>query len=498
MVKKVEPELPPLQHTMVEKRLRPTVDEEIVMRNTSGEAMRMWSPEAQHRRRLERKQQHDGRVKNAQHAAEVLAEHRLQELASMVAARTQDAVKVTMEQRKLFIQRWTTSIALASFLSRVREEVQLHRMDTSKMLQYVQRNQSRLATVKSSNFVKHAMHLNDALNDQQVQQSFHCIAQMFRYRKAVQAKRAQASIVSSVMMGWRNAGRVWKALLTYRQSVYKIQTWWRTVRKRLRDNRDFVARRWIKLERAELLAELNKSQKQEAQDFRKSGRKQTVRMMDEAERLRFIEHELRARRFNLLPVIDRWEEDRKSWQSDLDEWHATNAAYNCLGKSRKGLPMFRWPPIRPSYLPPRHIHEDGVKCSENCHGTKGDAIILEMWKRARNDPNDFTVIDCNHGHTDMSQKSGRMTRCFDNEGLEVANGLCNIYGPPPSTAEQQKFGGLSDLPGVHIQQMMPAMHGGEAKSWVLTMAAATSAEMVGFRPGTAEVSSPLGVSVGRL
>jgi len=55
-----------------------------------------------------------------------------------------------------------------------------------------------------------------------------------------------------------------------------------------------------------------------------------------------------------------------------------------------------------------------------------------------------------------------------------AYGGHGLYGPPPSTADQKKLGVVTDMPGVHIQCSMHALHGGEAREWVSKMAASTS------------------------
>merc|ERR1712176_1238079 len=65
-----------------------------------------------------------------------------------------------------------------------------------------------------------------------------------------------------------------------------------------------------------------------------------------------IEHELRARRYNLLPQIFIWQEDLRRWQAEVHDWEATREASHVLGhNAHLERDVFRWPPTRPSYLP---------------------------------------------------------------------------------------------------------------------------------------------------
>merc|ERR1712226_10187 len=69
----------------------------------------------------------------------------------------------------------------------------------------------------------------------------------------------------------------------------------------------------------------------------------------------------------------------------------TRAAYKVLGHGTRSLPLFRWPPVRPSYLPFNHCRircklQCGGACPPNCNGRRGDQEILKWVRAARHKP----------------------------------------------------------------------------------------------------------------
>lgn len=101
-----------------------------------------------------------------------------------------------------------------------------------------------------------------------------------------------------------------------------------------------------------------------------------LQMMDDRARRRFIGQELRARRYLLLPQIYVWEDDMRSYLSELHEWRETKRALAVVTDLedawQKAGPM-PWPPAKPSYIP-------------------SDEELLLMYRRARKDPRDVTQI----------------------------------------------------------------------------------------------------------
>merc|ERR1712107_195448 len=117
-----------------------------------------------------------------------------------------------------------------------------------------------------------------------------------------------------------------------------LQRWWRDVSKRLKDIRDRISKRWERLERAELTRELNK-----AAPLPKRGgiaqapqlpleEKIQLEKLSDAVRLRFIENEMRARRYLLLPQIQLWQQEVKEWRAACQEWTDHRTAHRALGQ----------------------------------------------------------------------------------------------------------------------------------------------------------------------
>lgn len=114
-------------------------------------------------------------------------------------------------------------------------------------------------------------------------------------------------------------------------------------------------------------------------------------VISEPVRLRFIEHELRARRYFLLPHLKIWEQDSARWRSDMQLQIENIRVHQVLGLEAKQDEscIFSWPPVRPTHMPPAHFQSEakGAPCHPNCLGKRGDQEILKMWRRCHRCPN---------------------------------------------------------------------------------------------------------------
>lgn len=175
----------------------------------------------------------------------------------------------------------------------------------------------------------------------------------------------------------------------FANNIRKLQQWWRMCSRKLREARDKVSERWKRLERAELARELNKaapipakaSSKVVAPKLSLEERIEMFKISDKV-RLNFIEHELRTRRYRLLPAVSVWEEDSAKWRQEMEEWRLTRTSHLIVGSRaylQSGFP--RWPPPRPSYMPP---------CFRA--GSTGDDQILDMYRRARKSPDGWLPV----------------------------------------------------------------------------------------------------------
>jgi len=267
------------------------------------------------------------------------------------------------------------------------------------------------------------------------------------------------------------------------------------MRRKLHAQRDHVSKRWAKLEREKLLSEarahhhhqtghqnnphttamLPAQEKQYRDHVRKN-----IEIMCEKHRNAFIEGELRALRYKLLPRLEIFAQEKDQWRQELQEWNETNEAYILLGKSRTDLPLFRWPPHRPCFMPPAHSHEcdasNGKNCTEGCPGRIGDAMILEMFERARNDRFSWTKITSPKSPERRPEKEDR--RLTIEEAIRADRADAGVFADRPASAAAD-FDDLTDMPGLHINQGKQATHGGEPQAWISHLATAAVTSIVG-------------------
>lgn len=496
MVRKIEPELPPLARSdAVREAPLKYIEQEIVMRNTSSDAINVWLPEQRRKRRLDRKDIHDERCKAAAQMCEVLAENREKNAGktrTALVVRPKDTSQALAgEQRREFVHQWATTICLTGFVQRAREELALRRMCTSDMLKYVEKHRDRLIGYgKESAFMKRAVQINADLKQPFLQSKFLCLVKMVQYKKAIATQRKRASTIFDFMKRMKHSGKIIISFNAFRKSVVDIQKWWQGVKKSLHEQRDQVAKRWMRIERAELMAEDKRKQEQQAKSEpavlnstrlkdaklraateRIIGKRMPV--LDEATRLRFIESELRTMRYMLLPQIDLWKEDRRRWKAQIQDWGHVKEAHQVLGRSARSscIGLFRWPPVRPSFMPPAHYRDHdqvaGRMCPESCPGRSGDSMILDMWKRARQSPDNYKRIP------DLGAHKAKIPEQRARAGTDAVPQI-GLYGPPPSTADQKRLGCMTDMPGVHIPAgSMSQLHEGQPKDWAAQMAAAS-------------------------
>lgn len=166
------------------------------------------------------------------------------------------------------------------------------------------------------------------------------------------------------MTKWRVAGRFFFACRRFMSDIIKVQRWWRAwsfwhrvvVRK--------LSQRWELLERGDIAHQvaLRMSKAEHQQEQRSSKTRRLALSVDEycmmdvagqGERVEFITHELRARRYKLLPVIRLWEEECRRWSQQRQEARIFNEARATVGSDGRADLALLWAPVRPSYLVPQ-------------------------------------------------------------------------------------------------------------------------------------------------
>jgi len=421
---KIEPELPPLQQIEGDGKPPPRscADQSIVSRNSNSEGLAACMPAAVEMRRgafraMERQKTATVNIRRIMememlqdsYAAEL--ERKGRQGLNAVIARRQAAVKSKHAQPKEesdpTARLWLALIPMVAFMNTLTADAEV--IKRTLMMSPLQRSRSLMTISQNSGTLV-------ALNKQpDVKWTLCLMVHRFRCKLQIGQRRKAAQMMHAAMGSWRHGGRFYVHLIKHMAKIKYSQRWWRRCRARLKEVRDGVSKRWIKLERAEWTRELNKAAPPPGQAHRAGATSSTHRkglvamsspvhsleervlwhMVDEAKRLRFIEHELRARRFFLLPEIQLWEKEVISWRAKVDDFQENVDVRKAIGLgarpgSQAGVKLeFRWPPVRPSYLPPEHpiTEVKGLSiCGDKCIGRVGDQEILGWWNRLRNHP----------------------------------------------------------------------------------------------------------------
>lgn len=373
------------------------------------------------------------------------------------------------ELRAILAEQWIRLLVVISVAQEFAKSVQFAQHDhIGKMRLLAQQSKKSKRILMRNPMVREAVEM-DALSFRlkPFSKCLTTLAICFRTAVQVKRKRHSAYCVLDCMKNWQFAGRTFVALRRFATWIRRLQRWWRQSSKRLRDHRDMVCARWERLEKASLAEEEQKRQ----DSYAKTGARfwgTTNTLVPEGVRTRFVENELRARRVALLPLLYIWEEDARRWRKDLEEWRETRVARKALGLDCGS--MFRWPPTRPSYLPPAHPNHAafGNCCPEDCPGRRGDADIIKMWRTARKHPKGggwkkIPCADCNSKLPDAKNKSrqrgkasgqrswegGSAEAAKEGEGGAAPKASNSLFGDAATDEELRQWGiDAATLPGL--------------------------------------------------
>lgn len=193
---------------------------------------------------------------------------------------------------------------------------------------------------------------------------------MYHSMREIKTRRSQANMIEICLTTWWKHGKPLIACRVLSKKIRLLQQWWRTTMKKLRRIRDHISKRWEHLERMEITHE-QRSKRNNNNSNNGAVLEDFIRahMLDQSLRLRFLEHELRARRHKILPALELWRQESERWRADIAKMHENWETYQTLNLRLSQTSIFKWPPVRPSYLP--HA------------GRQGDDEILEMVHKAK-------------------------------------------------------------------------------------------------------------------
>lgn len=470
-VRKIEPELPPLEHIPPEfSKIKK--DQTVVHFNARSDIISRNAPEAQ----LEWLA-YKGASREAHHC--VVAELRARRKADFLDKRRADAFQTHKvedlgeDEEEPFMAdagkdgmaaKWLVNLARLSFLYTAREEIKLRNMSSKEREDYVADPDvaARLSVSKTtSGYAKQAMVISSALKDPGTKGRMDMLQCMFMMMMKTRAARKRAKIIHTCLGNWYRCGSIFLTLKAFSSRIRFLQKWWRTVCvPKLAQSRAKLSQRWLRIERAVALQDIKARDLKEAKEAK--AKKDALRgsalrraqllpapetvadlipieerinlyMISDSVRTTFIANELRTRRYLLLPQIAMWEEDVKAWDKQHAEWQETRKMLKVMNVEGADHGGFHWPPQRPTYMPAEFGSER----------EKGEREIMDMIKRARAHPN-------GGGWTEVPKKIVGQT-------CSIALGALNAkkHGDySPGCDEDHPFGQVSreDLEGYQLTE----------------------------------------------
>lgn len=430
-VRKIETEvLPPLVHKPSElpPELHIVKDQSVVNFNMRSDVLMRNSPENQLEWLAYR-----GASREAHQC--VVAEMRARRRADLMEKRKAAAFKVREKANQEIVAdaefmrdagedgraaRWIIDFAMLSFVFLAHEEIKLRvKLKGKQMEKYIKKNEPRLLrSVTTTNFSKSAICISQALRDPERRGRMLMISAMFGKVIRRAERRVQSTRMAECLVKWRGCGKLFLLLKRYAAQIKFIQGWWRYRRAKLQEAKMKFAKRWLNMERAIIIRDIKtrdlqaNAPKEPNLPFQKSspsrdgtphsrgatatpnsrGNKKKAKqhseqaipmeeriqlqLIPEETRMTFIEHELRARRFAMLPEIILWEQDFKSWTREVAAFQEHERALNVMGVGGATHAFFRFPPARPTYLPPEFGPEKA----------KGNEELFDMIRRCRANP----------------------------------------------------------------------------------------------------------------
>lgn len=361
-VRRIEPELPPLvpipipleqevhSQTMVKFNARPDV-----LQRHSPEARSEWMAQ----RSINREAHHCvvSMVRNQRRAD---FKKKRQADALKVAFRTPVLEEVVEEAPYPAEARWFEFLLVTAFSVTIQEQLSLRKMSKQERAQYLEIHGERLnKSTGKGGYLIQALLLNVALKDPVTHQRMNMLSCMFSRKFHVRQEQRRVKTIWKCMQKW-TGGVMVMYLRRYVRRIVNLQRWWRErCKPRLDQIIDKFTIRWLRIEKEMIVKDLKRRDSVDAryaqahvnsltyEEYTSMLRAQTLPMedrvqpllVDENVRTTFIANELRARRYFLLSLIKVWEDDLRAWKRAVAGSGATE-------------PVFKFPPRRPSYLPP--------------------------------------------------------------------------------------------------------------------------------------------------
>lgn len=418
-VRKIEPELPPLTRMPPLSNSARLPDTPCIEYNLSLQALEKCLPdqrmEAMCKRNAYRDQQGAAAVWRRDNMVEQSAMgwtkallQKTKQAEQCLDARRTGGAKAGSQGFDIDVvaEKWVVVYAMAAFLKTARTEVDFSHKPSEEKMEIIRTRQAS-GIIKSTD-VMHVqkIQLDEYLQDFSLVARLDMMAKMFQAKMMVKARRFQARKLHACLGRWQPKSHIFICMRKFIGTIRYVQGWWRRTSVHLREVRDKIAKRWEKIERHGTSGQPHDKHNEHAEIY------------DPAKRKKFLENELRARRFLILSTIKMWEEDSRKWTAAAELRRVSHV--------KQESSEFALAPMRPTHLPMGHVSVESPErpCCETCLGRQGDKEILAMIKAARANPK-------GGGWTEIPKKKSGKAKGKKREAVAAKDG-------EPAAEEEEK------------------------------------------------------------
>lgn len=326
-VRKIEPEIPPLV-----RRIYPDIphpprpDQKLVLQNATQEALESCKTTARLQNIASRAAQRDEQRRL------VVEKHNMQKaefrqrntmnLEKKDASGSSSFLAVSSHQADgdAILKHWLTSLAVCSFMRSASLEYQMRRMPIHRRLNFVRAVEAKIGMVPDtmiavSSSLKQTLAFRDAMHSDAFLKNRLMVGKLARSKLDRRRHRSAALTLCDCLNNWWGFGSLLVKLRVINANIIAVQRWWRRCSVKLSEIKQKVSARWLKIER-KMVSQMYEDEGVLFPDEKDVHR----RLVSEHQRSWFLDHELRARRYYLLPQLRIWKEDSDRKALLLKRW----------------------------------------------------------------------------------------------------------------------------------------------------------------------------------
>lgn len=365
-VRKIEPELPPLATLeSLGPSEEPPFPKEKVLANSTSQAL-------EHCKRQERLNCIASRASDLRSRHLQVAEQRKERKATGLEVKREHAQKhagtdinhvgsVKPDDPGSFQdirgqkQSWLTILAIAGFAHCLKEEMNFGKLSCRQKNRHIDRHSKDIAakTIFCGTLMRQTIEIREKLTLPAAVNGFALLSCMLAKKVHVTQRRNHAKVMSFCLTSWSTSGVLFTTMKRMAHGIRLLQRSWREWRVKLRKMLNQVTSRWVALERQVIVRELREaSNKSKAVETLTYENQIALKRVEDHARLHFLIHEMRARRYFLLPKLRIWAEEQQKWEAtSLQRKREMECIKFLGGQPDEELPLFLFVPPAPSYQP---------------------------------------------------------------------------------------------------------------------------------------------------